>query len=89
MYMMWDRQLVNEHLYDIIPEDKYKEIYLGHTSIYGWSQVPVCHSDIWYMDTGAGWEGVLSMMNVSSKKVFQSDVVAELYPEVVEMRKHD
>lgn len=87
MYMMWDRHLVNEYLYDIIPEDKYKEIYLGHTSIYGWSKVPVCHGDIWCMDTGAGWEGVLSMMDINSKKVFQSDIVAELYPEVVEMRK--
>ena len=82
MFMMWDRHLVNEYLYDIIPENKYKEIYLGHTSIYKWSEVPVIHGDIIYMDTGGGWEGVLSMMNINTKEIFQSDKVTSLYPEV-------
>jgi len=34
------------------------------------------------MDTGAGWEGVLSMMNIDTKELFQSDLVADLYPGV-------
>jgi serine/threonine protein phosphatase 1 len=35
------------------------------------------------MDTGAGWSGVLSMMNVDTKEVFTSDPVPDLYPGVV------
>jgi serine/threonine protein phosphatase 1 len=31
------------------------------------------------MDTGAGWEGKLSLMNITTKEVFQSDPVCELY----------
>jgi serine/threonine protein phosphatase 1 len=34
------------------------------------------------MDTGAGWAGVLSMMDIHTKEVFTSDRVPELYPEV-------
>ena len=34
------------------------------------------------MDTGAGWSGVLSMMNVDTKEVFASDKVPFLYPGV-------
>jgi serine/threonine protein phosphatase 1 len=34
------------------------------------------------MDTGAGWEGVLSMMNVETKEVFVSDRLPSLYPGV-------
>ena len=32
------------------------------------------------MDTGAGWDGTLSMMNVDNKELFQSDPVEDLYP---------
>ncbi len=36
--------------------------------------------EIWMMDTGAGWAGVLSMMNIDTKEVFTSDKVPSLYP---------
>jgi serine/threonine protein phosphatase 1 len=32
------------------------------------------------MDTGAGWQGKLSMMNIDTKEIFQSDPVPDLYP---------
>jgi len=32
------------------------------------------------MDTGAGWSGVLSMMNIDTKEIFTSDHVDTLYP---------
>lgn len=59
----------------------FKEIYLGHTSIYLESHKPITNANVTFMDTGAGWEGVLSMMNVESKELFQSDKVSDLYPE--------
>lgn len=57
----------------------YHEIYVGHTTIYANSHRPLRHGPVWFMDTGGGWEGVLSLMNIDSKEVFQSDVVADLY----------
>lgn len=59
----------------------FKEVYLGHTPI-PFTQ-PLHWGDVILMDTGAGWSGVLSMMNVDTKEVFTSDVVPSLYPGVV------
>ena len=33
------------------------------------------------MDTGAGWNGLLSIMNIETKEYFCSDNVTELYPD--------
>jgi len=32
------------------------------------------------MDTGAGWSGVLTMMDIESKQFYLSDPLPELYP---------
>lgn len=61
------------------------EVYLGHTPI-PYSQ-PLQACEIWLMDTGAGWSGVLSMMNVDTKEVFTSDSVPGLYPEAAGRKK--
>lgn len=82
--LMWDRRLWDErHRSDQkrVLTQQFKEIYCGHTSIYHFSHKPINYMNVWFMDTGGGWEGVLSLMNVDTKEVFQSDVVQELYPE--------
>lgn len=56
----------------------FEEIYIGHTPIP--YQKPVSSSGVWLMDTGAGWEGVLSIMDIDSKATFTSDPVPSLYP---------
>lgn len=43
--------------------------------------VPMNRCNVWNMDTGAGFEGKLSMMDIDTKEVFQSDYVRELYPD--------
>ena len=58
----------------------YKEVYLGHTPI-PYTQ-PLHWGDVYLMDTGAGWSGVLSMMDINSKDIFTSDPVPSLYPGV-------
>lgn len=85
MDMMWDRELWNDrhNRRDIEP---YKEIYVGHTSIYNFSRKPLQQTGVWFMDTGGGWEGVLSMMDINTKEIYQSDVVGTLYPGVVARR---
>lgn len=58
----------------------FDEVYLGHTPIP--FNEPLFSCGIWLMDTGAGWSGVLSMMNIETKEIFTSDAVPLLYPEV-------
>ncbi|HLN19155.1 MAG TPA: metallophosphoesterase [Patescibacteria group bacterium] len=84
MYLMWDRDLWEKrHSSDTSRKSimRFKEIFVGHTSIYRFSHRPIHYNNIWFMDTGGGWEGVLSVMNIDTKEIFQSDVVKDLYPE--------
>ena len=32
------------------------------------------------IDTGAGWEGRLTIMDIETKQFWQSDLVTDLYP---------
>ena len=82
---IWDRSLVHQalELYAKKVEKKltsFDEVFVGHTPIS--LRHPIESGGIWLMDTGAGWSGVLSMMNVDTKEVFVSDPVPELYPGV-------
>ena len=82
---LWDRNLVRMALdlyYQQIDAKLtlYDEVYLGHTPVPYPHPIRAC--EIWLMDTGAGWSGVLSMMNIDTKEVFTSDSVPSLYPGV-------
>lgn len=85
MFLSWDRELWdNRHNLKKIKE--FKEVYVGHTSIWGFSHFPLHIKNVTFMDTGAGWEGKLSLMNIDEESNFrefwQSDKVSDLYPEV-------
>ncbi|MGB7785836.1 MAG: metallophosphoesterase family protein [Salinimicrobium sp.] len=60
----------------------FKEIFLGHTPVtrIGRSK-PVKMANVYNLDTGAAFMGKLSMIDVESKEVFQSDEVYRLYPD--------
>ena len=80
---LWDRTLARTALHrhaegrnDKLTE--YEEVYLGHTPIPYLKPIQAC--EVWLMDTGAGWNGYLSMMDIETKEVFSSDVVPSLYP---------
>ena len=90
--LIWDRSLINDawkkylrgedHCYT-----QFKEIFLGHTptQLFNWSgPLKVCN--VWDMDTGAGWAGKLTIMDVQTKEYWQSDPVQELYPGAVPRR---
>lgn len=78
MDLMWDRSLLRRDVY--VPE--YREVYVGHSSVYRVTDKPLNIGNVWFMDTGGGWEGKLSMMDIDTKEVFQSDLVQSLYPNV-------
>ena len=80
---LWDRTLARQalHYHDRSidsPITDFTEVFIGHTPIS--FRTPIQGGGIWLMDTGAGWTGTLSMMDVETKKVFQSDAVPSLYP---------
>ena len=82
---LWDRSLVQEAIkrtsnHTITPITKFKEIYVGHTPTINFnSKLPIHACEVWLMDTGAGWGGPVSMMNIDSKEIFQSEETKLLY----------
>ena len=82
--LLWDRKLHNVARRINFPGMKvtgtWDEIYIGHTSIFSWSDHPVCKGGVWMMDTGAGWHGVLSVMDIDTKEYWQSDITSSFYP---------
>lgn len=43
--------------------------------------VPMNRCNVWNLDTGAGWYGKLTIMDIDTKDFWQSDLVRDLYPE--------
>lgn len=91
-YLIWERTLWEMALSmdTSIPETSarypkrlslFKEIYIGHspTINYGYS-TPMNIQNIWNLDTGAGFSGKLTILEINSKQYWQSDQVASLYP---------
>lgn len=86
----WDRTLVQKawglFLKQItVKLTPFDEVYIGHTPIPFSHPIQSC--EIWMMDTGAGWSGVLSMMEINTKKMFISDPVPLLYPGIEGRKK--
>jgi serine/threonine protein phosphatase 1 len=83
--LMWDRSLADLVLKKQIKDKRFqgrefKEIYLGHTTTSRVSEVPIVTEKVILMDTGGGWEGKLSVMDINTKEFWQSDFVYKLYP---------
>jgi len=61
---------------------QYREIFIGHTPVTRINQtVPVQMANVWNVDTGAAFKGPLTIMDVDTKKFWQSDPLPNLYPE--------
>ncbi|WP_294212495.1 metallophosphoesterase family protein [uncultured Chryseobacterium sp.] len=60
----------------------YKEIFIGHTpTLHLESKEPLHRANIWNIDTGAGFTGSLTIMDIHTKEFWQSDPLPELYPD--------
>jgi len=59
----------------------YKEVYIGHTPVTRIDQtVPVQKACVWNVDTGAAFKGPLTILDVSTKEFWQSELLPHLYP---------
>ena len=92
--LVWDRELI-EAAYKknfAVPAfhfGGYKEIFVGHTTTETFRQtVPLHWCNVWMLDTGGGWSGPLTIMDIESKEYWQSDPSPALYPGVEERKRH-
>ncbi len=59
----------------------YNEIYIGHTpTIHYGKMQPINAVNVWNIDTGAAFTGCISAIDISTKEIFQSDIIKDLYP---------
>lgn len=77
----WTRDLadLSKHSISLFEREllyEFNEIFIGHTAH---NNNYFNKYNIWNIDTGAGWKGVLTIMNVDTKEFFQSDNVLLLY----------
>jgi len=87
--LMWDRNMVIDAI-RAGPHERarphYNQVFCGHTPTIKlktyYSTEPVHMSNVWMIDTGAGYDGKLSVMDYKTKEFWQSDPVTELYPGV-------
>jgi len=85
----WDRQLWTEALshkmsgkpdntFEIV--NQFNSIYIGHTSTLNWeTDQPMKALNIINLDTGAGSTGKLTIMDIDSNEIWQSDALSTLY----------
>jgi len=87
---LWDRNFARKaQALDAIDKKnrltEFDAVFIGHTPIK--ENQPVKYCEVWMMDTGAGWSGRLSMMNIDTNECFVSDPVPDLYPGVEGRKK--
>lgn len=82
----WDRDLWYQALsvgglgQKLKVKEPVEEIFIGHTATTSWKKdTPMQASIIYNLDTGAGFNGKLTIMDVDTKEIWQSDLVQELY----------
>lgn len=60
----------------------FKEIFIGHTPVTRIGlEIPANFGNVWNVDTGAGFKGKVTIMDIDSKEFWQSDSVFKLYPQ--------
>ena len=83
--LVWDRELLDSawgsHLINHTRRiGGYKDIFVGHTTTQIYNSLEPIHAcNVWDLDTGAGWSGKLTIMNVKTKEYWQSDLTPNLY----------
>lgn len=82
----WDRSLWGKAMsagnQQLNKTKMYKEVFIGHTTTMMWSIVhPMNKSNVWNLDTGGGFGGKLTIMDIDTKEFWQSDFVKDLYPD--------
>jgi len=71
--LIWDRSIIDFARYQKIPG--FKHVFIGHSTtelIVKERTYPLTFNNLTMVDTGAGWTGKLSMIDLDSGEIFQS-----------------
>lgn len=87
--LYWDRSLWSQAQSckgtKLTTVDNFDHIFIGHTHVDGVKNpkcLPLTRGGITNLDTGAGWSGKLTLMNIDNiKEFYQSDLATKLYPD--------
>jgi len=88
---MWDRTLWEKSKAASHPSgtlkmtNMYNKLFIGHTNL--GDTFPQKNCNVWNLDTGGGWEGKITIMDVETEAFWQSDNCVALYPEITGRRK--
>ncbi len=81
MALAMNEQLPKSHAFYPKRLQHYKEIYIGHTPVTRIGETkPYNAANVWNIDTGAAFKGPLTVLDVTTKRFWQSQPVHELYP---------
>jgi serine/threonine protein phosphatase 1 len=80
-FLLWDRTIIDKARSGL--KTRFKKVFLGHTttqtigSNYDERRTrPICiqseTTDYWFLDTGAGWNGRLTLFNIDTEQYWQS-----------------
>ena len=70
--LVWDRDLIEFAMEGNIIKG-FSEVFVGHTPTQAYDMdFPVHFRNLWMLDTGAGWDGFLTILDVDSKRFWQS-----------------
>jgi serine/threonine protein phosphatase 1 len=62
-------------------EDDFAHVFIGHTSTNFWNKMePMTSGGVTNVDTGAGWHGKVTIMNINTREFVQSEEAVALYP---------
>lgn len=85
--LYWDRELWKKALcvhgsgIKLWTQDDFDEIFIGHTATTEWKTThPMNSGGVWNLDTGGGWSGCVTIMDIDTKQYWQSDLCKDLYP---------
>lgn len=72
--LLWDRNLIQYcRRGNNVPG--YKKVFIGHTNTHKWSDyLPIRFNNLYLLDTGAGFNGKLTIMNVETEEYWQSKI---------------
>ncbi len=85
---LWDRNLLSAAVQtaETGPGRSFgpwKDIFVGHTPTQNFgTSVPIHAGNVWALDTGCGWNGKLTIIDIDSHQFWQSDLAPSLYPGV-------
>lgn len=80
----WDRSLFKGAASSVYSQQpfkatrEFKEVFIGHTATRG---EPLEMGNVYNVDTGCGWHGKLTIMDVDTHEYWQSDLSKDLYPD--------